>query len=798
MKKIIPLIVVGIMVLGGLGAVAATRETIQDEKISVSFSQPSIERDSEFITISLDESNQYIMEKGKPILPSYVQTFTYPFGTKIKSVSISPRNIQTQTITDVLKPTPQTVAIGQKITSKANNQLVDYGTEPYPSNWFDYDVKGGLVRGELSVVLKVQINPIKYHPAENTIEYIKDADILIDYEPSDYQPSALEDYQLLVIAPNEFSDELAPLISHKNGRDVPAKFVGLNEIYGGDGRDNQEKIKFYIRDAIEESSITNVLLVGSSSKLPARSVYVWIDEEDEQGSVEVFVSDLYYADIYDGEGDFLDWDSTNNNRFGEFEWDGETDEVDLLPDVYLGRWPCTTGSQVTACVNKVITYENNEAYKSNWFTRIVTVGGDTSPGYETPEGEFMNEKIINLMDGFSEEKIWASNGKLTSWAPTGVSSIQNAINDGCGFAYFSGHGNTNVWATHPIEKNNWIPTPTQGIFSTQISSLSNGNKLPIVIVEACSTAKFAADSNTFNWAFMYDSNGGGIGTFGCTALGWGYVGTGVSSGLIGKMGYDTFKSYMLDDSITLGQMWYNALDRYIKSNMEQMDMKVTEEWILFGDPTLQIGEESQPPAIPDTPKGPSSGSKNQELTYISKTTDPEDDDVFYLFDWGDGTDSGWIGPEESGKTVTAKKTWTVEGTFQIKVSAKDDNGKISGWSDEMEVAIPRSKPVNRDTEGTFSAEMGIRGSTDPDIVLDGNYKQRNRYKVIWGTATADEKEGNFRGVFISNHLIVKVPTPRATITVLGRCSFDGEDFSGNWISRAPFSRGWIEGDFTPS
>jgi hypothetical protein len=94
--------------------------------------------------------------------------------------------------------------------------------------------------------------------------------------------------------------------------------------------------------------------------------------------------------------------------------------------------------------------------------------------------------------------------------------------------------------------------------------------------------------------------------------------------------------------------------------------------------------------------------------------------------------------------------------------------------------------------------MGIRGSSDPDITLEGNYNQRNRYKVIWGTATAGEREGRFRGVFISNHFIIKVPTPRTVINVLGRCTFDENDFSGNWISRAPYSRGWIEGDFTPS
>ena len=787
---------VGVLVLGGLGAIATPREAVNNENISVSFSQPVFQNEEQYVTISIDEANDYIMEQGKPMLPSYVQRFTFPFGTKIKSVTCEPKNIQRLSISENLKPTPKAIAVGNKVMSTGLTQVVDYGEEPYPTNWFDYSVRGGRDNGELSVVVDVQINPIKYYPAEKTIDWVEDADIKITYEPTDYQPNPREEYQLIVIGPDEFSDEIAPFISHKNSREITSKFVGLNEIYSGQGRDSQEKIKFYIRDAVENYMTSNILLVGSSTKLPSRTVYVYIEEEEP--NPEVFVSDLYYADIYDGEGSFIDWDSNENNKFGEHEWDGETDDVDLLPDVYIGRWACTSGSEVSTCVNKVINYENNEAYKQSWFTDLVTIGGDTSPDYDTVEGEYINDKVIQIMDGFSPERLWVTNGVLTGWVPTGVSAIQSAISSGCGFVYFSGHGNTNVWATHPEESHSWTPTPTQGIFNTQIDDVTNGDELPIVVVEACSTAKFNKNSNTFNWAFLNNPNGGGIGAFGCTALGWGYVGSGIVSGLIGKMAYSTFKAYIYDESISLGEMWYNAQDRYIDSSMDPMDYKVSEEWIMFGDPTLQIGEESQPPAVPETPNGPTNGKTNEELTYTSRTTDPDEDDVFYMFDWGDGTTSGWIGPEDSGDTVEAKKTWTTDGTYRIKVSAKDDHGKISGWSDELEVVIPRSKPRDKTTEGTFTAEIGIRESAEPIIVLEGNYKERSRYKVIWGTATSEDKEGRFRGVFLSNHFIIKAPTPRLTINVIGRCSFEDNDFSGQWISRPPYARGWIEGEFTPS
>jgi hypothetical protein len=67
------------------------------------------------------------------------------------------------------------------------------------------------------------------------------------------------------------------------------------------------------------------------------------------------------------------------------------------------------------------------------------------------------------------------------------------------------------------------------------------------------------------------------------------------------------------------------------------------------------------------------------------TTDEDDDDLFYFFDWDDGTDSGWVGPFSSGALATAKHIWTTEGDYQIKVKAKDRSGHETAWSDPLSV-----------------------------------------------------------------------------------------------------------------
>ncbi len=698
MKKFTPLCIIGMVVLSGLGAIAQpiTEQTL--EKATVRFSEPMIQNENKYLSVSLNEANSFLLQQGKPMLPSYTETYTFPFGTTIKSVTVTPQNIQQQTISKDIEPTPQYAVIGQTIATN-NEESINYGSEPYPSTWYEYRVGCGLYAGELSIIVNVQIYPIKYYPVEKTIEYAQQANIVINYETS-LPPQSLnrDDYQFVVIGPAEYSAQIAPLITHKIGREITSKFVSLDEIYGGTyfpatGQDNQEKIKYFIKNAIENWTTGSILLLGGSSKVPVRETHVFIDAPSgEPDDDEIFVSDLYYADIYNGTGGFCSWDSNGNHLYGEFNWQGQTDDLDLHPDVYLARLPATSGSQVTACVNKIKTYENTPGYQQSWFPNLVVIGGDSfQDNGAVDEGEYANQRVVDVMTGFAPNKIWVTNGKLTSLAPTGVANIKSAINAGCGFVDFSGHGNTNIWACRPHDNFvQWVPTPAGGIRSSDIGTLSNGNKLPIVTVEACSTAKFASDSNCFNWAFIYNSNGGAIGTFGCTGLGYSYSGTGVITGLIGKMGLDTYKAYKLDQSETFGELWLKALNRYIKPSMDDSDYKSVEEWTAFGDPTLAIGEQSQPPVKPAAPSGTTSGKINTEYTYTSLTTDPDNDKISYMFDWGDGTFSTWVGPLNSGETASAKKTWTAKGTYQIKVVAKDAHGKLSEWSDPMDITMPLS------------------------------------------------------------------------------------------------------------
>jgi hypothetical protein len=78
---------------------------------------------------------------------------------------------------------------------------------------------------------------------------------------------------------------------------------------------------------------------------------------------------------------------------------------------------------------------------------------------------------------------------------------------------------------------------------------------------------------------------------------------------------------------------------------------------------------------PDTPdiEGPTEGKPGIEYNYTFVSTDPEEDDVFYYIDWGDGQFVEWIGPFLSGEQITQCHSWATKGTYTIKAKAKDTN-----------------------------------------------------------------------------------------------------------------------------
>ena len=100
---------------------------------------------------------------------------------------------------------------------------------------------------------------------------------------------------------------------------------------------------------------------------------------------------------------------------------------------------------------------------------------------------------------------------------------------------------------------------------------------------------------------------------------------------------------------------------------------------------------NEPPNKPAKPSGLINGAVGTSYIYSSTVTDLNGDQVYYWFEWGDTSNSDWIGPYSSGAPGNASHTWASQGSYNIQVKAKDVYGLESVWSDPLTVTMPRTR-----------------------------------------------------------------------------------------------------------
>jgi glutaredoxin len=101
------------------------------------------------------------------------------------------------------------------------------------------------------------------------------------------------------------------------------------------------------------------------------------------------------------------------------------------------------------------------------------------------------------------------------------------------------------------------------------------------------------------------------------------------------------------------------------------------------------GDINHPPEPPGI-YGPSQGIPGKEYDFIFISYDPEESDVWFHINWGDGTIVDWIGPYESGEEVIFSHSWDEEGSKNIEAMAKDEEG-IQSDINTKSINIPRTK-----------------------------------------------------------------------------------------------------------
>jgi hypothetical protein len=167
-------------------------------------------------------------------------------------------------------------------------------------------------------------------------------------------------------------------------------------------------------------------------------------------------------------------------------------------------------------------------------------------------------------------------------------------------------------------------------------------------------------------------------------------------------------------------MWFahseNVYDDYEAAFGEApKDISITSISMMMGDPYFTDIEQTayydmirlgsfDNVSKPTTPTGTKEGKAGVSYNYTSSATDPYEDSLYYVWDWGDGSYSDWLGPYASGENIITSHAWD-KGAYAVKVKAIDDpngdgdisDGLESVWSEPLIINMPCASATSLDS-----------------------------------------------------------------------------------------------------
>jgi uncharacterized repeat protein (TIGR01451 family) len=151
---------------------------------------------------------------------------------------------------------------------------------------------------------------------------------------------------------------------------------------------------------------------------------------------QYLMTDLPFVDRYQGQ---IPSDHTFSMLVG----------ADILPDIAVGRITAQTPAHVTAVVNKIIAYDQNQLFPAGWMNDVIFLSDDTDAG-----GNFCleNQAISDYIpDSFDKFQLCLPDNPTSGDADNLRTQLFNHTNiTGTLLLNYRGHGSINTWASSPI------------------------------------------------------------------------------------------------------------------------------------------------------------------------------------------------------------------------------------------------------------------------------------------------------------------------------------------------------------
>jgi len=550
---------------------------------------------------------------GAPRLPAYFLRVVVPENARFESVTVTGIRTRIPPGRFELEFIRPACSGHQETPPSGPDPKIYLSAKPYPPDKVEF-LRSGELRGH--TLLFFRVNPVQYIPAEGKLLFHNRITFRIDTstgaEPEstgkplgkaelftrmlrrslenpdelDRQPPktrSLDDrIDYLIICSEDFQNEFQRLADWKKKKGVPAGIVTTESIRAGyQGRDMQEKIKRCIIDHVNNYDTVYVFLGGEVDTIPTRKCY---GETDTGGMEFAIPTDLYYAGL-----DKIDWNPDGYMPCNLIEPDGDT--VDMEPDVFVGRYPCTTPEEAQAYVDKILAYERESP--ATGFCGEILLSGLSFRGFFDDNGEYHEDPY---QEGWlSDAEVWSNRLYDDCIGPYWSPSVTRLYDTTPGLLLTAevlaeelekGYGIVNM-DTHGLE-NAWFMETTTRYYNRDASAQSNLGEYSIIYTTACHTNELMHRMTSLGEAFLQNPGGGAVAYIGSSKEAWGEPGSyeGGPSAVYGRTFYEKL---LAEDIYHLGELfaehkWQHAdlCTAYNKYRWLQFSIN------LLGDPELPI------------------------------------------------------------------------------------------------------------------------------------------------------------------------------------------------------------------
>jgi hypothetical protein len=270
--------------------------------------------------------------------------------------------------------------------------------------------------------------------------------------------------------------------------------------------------------------------------------------------------------------------------------EGSSPQPDALPDLLIGRLPVKSSAEVTTVVNKIIGYETGPA-DASWRNRAIYLTDNSyeADGRPDPAGDFMTEADASIAlqpATLSIARLSYDPSPMHTEAPWREPDQVRArdrtlalLNQGAGTVTFFGHAHEWQWAL-----TNLAQEPSHLIELFEVDTLTNGDRLPVVLAMTCVSSLFQKPANsgtTIDERMVLHPNGGAVAV-------WGPTGRGVSygHGLLQKGFYQQLWDAASPGRAPVGLLAQAGyMELFLRGNCCQSTLRT---YVVLGDPLTQV------------------------------------------------------------------------------------------------------------------------------------------------------------------------------------------------------------------